>query len=518
MRILLGVALGGAALALHVVVQLVGFEGSLDGDDHIPLFVAAAVRAGARAYIDIFDYGNPLRWWLSYLGLLASHDRTIGEVVIAVALKTAGIGAVFFIAWTLVRSWAASAIAAFIVMLVLLPYHGYGAEKFVIYPVAVIAGWMYARKQVAPWMLGVMVVTAFLFRHDHGVWVGLFVALVMATGPRPVVRSFVECGLAALATLAPWLWWLHSTEGVFQYFDGRASFSVPLGLLLDRPLFRLWRASPAETAAVWLWHLAWVGAIVGFVVALRRHRREAVLLALMTGIMGIGIMRDEVRVEEGSPLWVPLWIWLVWTARGRVMRTAAYTLAVVIVGAVLVSRDVPDRLRAMTLERGGLLARARNAVDFHTSTDPLAMYVGPGDNERLLIRYVAECLEEDDRVWETSAWFPLPYYSNRRPAWHVEWQLGFKRDDESQRTFLEWIRRQSVPLIIVRYRDADPFSVFDGYPHVRQYVADRYVRLTSPGFRPFSEANNIQLLVDSTRMPGGRFEPLDLPCPAAPAS
>src|SRR6185436_13497776 len=144
------------------------------------------------------------------------------------------------------------------------------------------------------------------------------------------------------------------------------------GLLLDRPLFQLWRANPSETAAVWLWHLAWLGAIAGLVVGLRRQRREAVLLALMTGIMGIGIMRDEVRVEEGAPLWVPLWTWLVWTARGGFARTAAYTLAAVTVGAILVSRDVPERVRVMTLERGGLLARARNALDFHTSTEPLA--------------------------------------------------------------------------------------------------------------------------------------------------
>jgi hypothetical protein len=503
---------------VYVLVQLAGFEGPLDGDDHIPLFLAAAVRAGDRAYIDVFDRGDLLRWWLSYLGQLASGDRTIGELVLAIAMKTIGMGAVFFIAVRLVRSWAAAFVAAFIVMLILLPYHGYGAEKFAIYPVAVVAGWLYVRKYAPPWVLGVMVVTAFLFRHDHGVWVGLFVALVIATGPLPVLRSFAQCGLAALATLAPWLWWLYRTEGIVNYFYDRAAFSVPLGLLLDRPLFRFWGSTPAETAGFWLWHVAWLGAIVGFVVGLRRHHREAVLLAVMTGIMGIGIMRDEVRVEEGAPLWVPLWTWLAWTAKGKFTQAVTYTLAAVTIGAIMVSRDVPERLRVMVLERGGLLARARNAVEFHTSPDPLAMYTAQATNERLLVRYVAECLEERDRVWETSAWFPLPYYSKRRPAWHVEWQLGFKRDDESQRTFLEWARHQSIPLIIVRYRDADPVSVFDPYPRVRQYVVDRYTRVTTPGFRQFSRENDIQLLVDPTRAPSGTFEPLDLPCFAAGAN
>jgi hypothetical protein len=98
-------------------------------------------------------------------------------------------------------------------------------------------------------------------------------------------------------------------------------------------------------------------------------------------------------------------------------------------------------------------------------------------------------------------------------VWHTYWSLGFLRDDASQRTFLRWIEQTSAPVIVVRRGRPDPVTVFDAYPLIKAYVAERYREVTSPELEAFvKEGNRMELLVDRGRTASSVFEPLGLPC------
>ena len=151
---------------------------------------------------------------------------------------------------------------------------------------------------------------------------------------------------------------------------------------------------------------------------------------------------------------------------------------------------------------------------FHLRSPALDAYAPVGTtNERLMVRYVHDCLRPQDRVWDTSVWFPLSYYSQRRPVWHPYWALGLLNDEAAQHRFLTWLGQTSAPVIVVRDHPEEPLEAFRQYPAVRAYVNAHYQQVTSEAFDRFvREVDSIQLLVDRQRTPTGVFRPLDLPC------
>jgi hypothetical protein len=507
-------AVGPALVGVYVLYTVANMGGTLSGDDHYSLWAAAALQQGDRPNIDFFDPGSPLQWWLSYLGQLATGGRTIGEVLLATLLKTLGVVAVFRMSVQLVgRNWYALASPA-LVAFAYGAYNVYSAEKAFVYPVAMLAGWAYLRGRLHPSMLGAVLAVAFLFRHDHGVYVGCLVAVAILMGPRPVVAALGGAGLSALAICAPWLVWLASTEGLVQYFVTRIALAAGAGLAETRPFLSLdgplWSI---DAALRLLWHIALVVPFLGLWGGLRAADRRVALLSLALLPVTAGLMRRAMHVTETAVLWVPLAAWIAVQKWSGLAGYAVRFVASVSIALLLVITGTPQRLWRLTVTDGGLLGRAQRSIRFHSLPRALDNYAGPEErSERLVVRYVAQCLDEDDRIWDTSAWWPMSYYTRRLPAWHTQWEVGFLSDDTSQRRFLTWVERQSAPVILVRRRDAD--EVFGRYRLVRQYVSEHYERATSDAFEQFVAAlgSPFQILVRTDRAPTGRFTPLDLPC------
>ena len=80
-----------------------------------------------------------------------------------------------------------------------------------------------ARKPAPPTLaaLAVLTATAFLFRHDHGVYIGVGTAVLLAVSSRDAgfsrtVRSVALYGGLAAACLAPYLVFLQMNVGVLE--------------------------------------------------------------------------------------------------------------------------------------------------------------------------------------------------------------------------------------------------------------------------------------------------------------
>jgi hypothetical protein len=509
----LGALLLPAFLIVYTLFFLGTVDGRLDGDDHFALAHAGALLAGDRLNVDFFDPGVPLQVAISYLGQAATGSRPIAEVLIALTIRILGLIALYAVTKKLVGSRVAAVLVAMIVAVLLMEQAVYGAEKVALYPIAILAAWRYLEGRLSPYVLSVVIAVAALFRHDHGVYVAISMALAVLAGPRPR-QDLIRVAGGTLILLLPWLVWLQTTEGIPAYVASRIDFAQDNGLGRERPFGLKLPLFTADNAAPWLWHVALFTTIAALATSIRRRSIPVIVLAGMSVVATAGLMRKAGQVGEVAAIWVPLFVWLLWTWRwyGKVALTCIAAISVV---AVLTMTDAVNELTQIAKEGGGFRRRVPSALAFHMMTPPIDAYA-PDDPEetsdsRLVIRYVHQCLRPSDRIWETAMWFPVTYYSQRRPVWHLHWDHGLKHDEASQRQFLEWITHEQAPVIISH--SADLLEAFREYAHVRQYVMTNYREITSPRFEAYrAEGNRIWLLADIRRTPTGRFEPLDLPC------
>ena len=513
MRKLPGSLLLPAFLVVYAAFFIGSVDGRLAGDDHFALAHAAALLAGDRLNVDLFDPGVPLQVVVSAVGQLASGSRTIAEVLIALSLRIIGLVSVYMLTKKLVHNRLAGVLVAATVAVGLMNETIYGPEKVALYPIAVLAVWRYLEGRLSPYVLSLIIATAALLRHDHGVYVAICMALAVSLGPRPVA-SLLKVGGGTLVLMAPWLLWVQSTEGIASYVTSRIVFAMSIGLGSERPFgFRTPLLSTAN-AARWLWHVALLTTVVALIMSIRRRSIPVIALAGTSVVTALGLMRKDAQAVEVAAIWMPLLVWLIWNVRwyGKVALTC---VAAVSIAAVITMNDAVSELTQIAQEGGGLRRRLRSAVQFHMTTPPIDAYA-PVDPEetsegRTVIRYVYECLRPSDRVWETAMWFPVTYYSQRRPVWHLYWDHSLKQDEASQLQFLDWLKGEQAPVIIAHSDDL--LVAFRRYPLIRSYVTANYREITSARFEEYrKDGNRIRLLADMRRVPTGRFEPLDLPC------
>ena len=511
----LGALLLPAFLVVYTMFFLGTVDGRLDGDDHFALAHAAALLSGDRLNVDLFDPGVPLQVAISYFGQAATGSRPIAEVVIALVIRIVGLIAVCAVTRKLVRSRVAGVIVAMIVAVWLMDQAVYGAEKVTLYPIAILAAWRYLEGRLSPYVLSVVIAAAALFRHDHGFYVALCMAFAVLAGPRPR-RDMVKVVAGTLVLLGPWLLWIQATEGIPSYVTSRIDFAQDNGLGRDRPFGLRAPFFTNDNAAPWLWHVALFTTIAALITSVRRRSVPVMVLAAMSVVTAAGLMRKTGQVGEVAAVWVPLFVWLMWNWRWYGKAVLA-CVAVISIAAFLTVTDAVHELSQIAKEGGGLSRRVPSALAFHMTTPALDAYA-PDDPEetsdsRLVIRYVHQCLRPSDRIWETAMWFPVTYYAERRPVWHLHWEHGLKHDEASEHQFLEWITHQQAPVMITHYGD-DIFHAFREYPLVGEYVRTNYREITSARFAEYrkQDGDRMRLLADVRRTPTGRFEPLDLPC------
>jgi hypothetical protein len=513
-RLLTSLTAGRVVLCGLVIVHAafsLAMDGPLSGDDHYALWTAHGLWAGDVLNRDVFDPGTPLQTLVSYLGQLASGHRPITEAVLGGLCKVIGVVLTYLLARAASGSRWIGAIVAALVAILALPSGVYAEDRMILYPGAILAVWRYlknpATASTVP--LGVITAIAFLLRHDHGVFIGApFLLAIVWTR-----RSPLPFLLTAFALTLPWLIWVQTTEGLMTYFTTRLHFSAALGLTDQRPGFGFgFPLLSRDNAFRLIWQGAVAATAAGLALALWRRDKRMVVLGLIVGLAEAGIMREIGRYPELAALWLPLGAWALRQAPA-VLAVPLSSAALLLVGASALTvtgafREIPQ----VALGGGGLANRLVEGFRLQSIYPPIDLYSPPGGtDDRLLVRYVYECLDPVDRVWETSIWFSLPYQSERRVVEHLYWVKGFRRELDAE--FAAALPGKGYPPLIVTRYQKDPLDAFRDYPMTRALVAREYETFTSPRLDEYrADVVDVQLLKHRDRPVTGRFEPLDLPC------
>ncbi len=263
-------ALAAAAVASAVVLLLTG-QSQLFDTNFQTLWEATELLQGDHPYRDFFEWGLPLQAAVSAGAQILTGHRLIGEFLVHWIFIVAGIVLSLHLAMQLSRSVAASLATMTLAVVLLAATPTYHYPKLLFYPLALWQAWTYieqpnVRRAI---LLGLTTAVAFLFRHDHGIYIGVLavVAFGLARAALPASRTLrsmiadsAAYTAAATAVLLPWLAVVHLNEGVpeyvrarnYLYQDWAASDSPYMSLLTMNPIRTLMgdRAVTPRPAAV----------------------------------------------------------------------------------------------------------------------------------------------------------------------------------------------------------------------------------------------------------------------------
>jgi hypothetical protein len=511
---------------------------------------------------DFVDHGAPLFY---YIGAAVQWfgRGTLSELAFCTTVLAVCASLVFWLGATASGSILAG-VAAVAVHVFLEPRF-YNYPKILAYVVAIPLLWRLAESPTVArcaW-LAVATVVAFLFRHDHGVFIagatGLTLLLMTHAAWLDRLKYGAIYGALSLALAAPYLVFIQMNGGVVTYFEQASAWAdrdrhrapVVWPGLFDNPDGVSEAASspnPATRAVAvvrdnlvaWTFYaelalpLVALGTLlvspVGFRPRWPQARAKIAMVAVLALVLDAGFLRSPLAARLADPS-VPLVIligWLLvavvrlWCVRADLapslrphawpVRLAATAAIVPVLGvfAAGATRDLYDRLdkSALTdrwgkgIERAGLVAaQVRKDWQLQNWLDR------PGRPELLdLSFYVSACTRPDDRVL-VQAYMPQVLALARRAfaGGHADLRPGFFPTDDAQRLTVERLRRQPVPIVLLeaggRFRE--------GFPIVMAYL-DREYR--EAGTKVFDGRFDTVLLVRRDRVPTGTYAPLGWPC------
>jgi len=199
----------------------------LDFDNEYFMHVAWAAEMirGGRPVYDFVEPGFILQTTIAYLAMLAGGPQLAVEGVLVCALLATATVATFLVCRSLgIPRWMA--VVASLAAAATCP-RLYAYPKVLVYPLAILAIVSYARHPSRRWLVALAAMTAisFLFRHDHGVYVGVYMSLSLIAlhlgGSRsaPLARSLREYAALSLLMISPWVAWVALSGHAGQYVD-----------------------------------------------------------------------------------------------------------------------------------------------------------------------------------------------------------------------------------------------------------------------------------------------------------
>jgi len=223
----------GAALAFVLTFLFRFLSAEFTNDHFMHLVEGRQVLFGEWPARDYFDFGLPLQVLTSTLTLLASGHNLFGEALVTVAFVAAGVACTFAVATHLSRSPWVGACAAMIAVLASPRLYNYPKAFF--YVAALWLAWRYAQRpgRTRAMTLGVLVGAAFLYRHDHGVYIGIastaFFLITHWRQSRDGLTTFATYASVILVVVAPFLVFVQLTIGLPWYVsDLRGPAQAPI--------------------------------------------------------------------------------------------------------------------------------------------------------------------------------------------------------------------------------------------------------------------------------------------------
>jgi hypothetical protein len=514
------------------------------------LWEATALTAGDHPYRDFFEWGAPLQALVSVVGQRLAGNRLIGEFAIQWLAIISGALISFHLGYRASRSVAASLVTMAFAVAILAATATYHYPKLLLYPLAVWTMWRYMERPGVgrAGVVGVVAAAAFLFRHDHGVYVAagaalaFFLARVARSSTSSLRLAITESGASAataIALLVPWLVLVHASEGLPEYIQARlerygvgSPYTNPYGSLLATDPIHTLTTAASRDGMMWLQQVGLLVPLLVLVVAAvdaLRSRRRGELASLETctvtvaaafvALIGWRQFREPAYVTGVVPLTAALSAHLLARSVGGRniwnVVTGVVAVGLLIVTAVATYAAVRDTEiftpRALAAEVPDVFAQMMTSppIDAFAPPQEIARFDRSNWNEEevhlveVLMRYVHDCTAEGDRVLVTGQTpFQVGYYLERPIAgghlfWHEKWRSDPRREMQS----LELLQRQSVPFA---YSTHDPvFNDFAPYPRIREYLKQYYVEL---------EGSRGLVLIDTRRQPTGTFGTLGFPC------
>ena len=465
-------------------------------DQYISLAGAQQMLFGEWPTRDFLDPGMPLAYVLS-----AGAQLVFGRPLFAEAILTSigfGLAAALTVlaAQRLSGSLLIGLIAATIEVAIF--PRGYSYPKMFLYAAAPLVIWWYV-KRPALWRMAALaafVEMAFLFRHDHGLFIGAgaVVAVALAGGglrsTQVMMRQFGTFTAVMLAATLPYLIYLGVNGGVVRYFSQGVRFSAAEaaenGLVI--PPFG-GAEGTAQNAQAFLFFLFYALPVIAAVVLLVRWRRSGddILVASIAPLVVIallvdrGFLRDELstRLADAIVPAVLLSSWLVAQTRvassgmSRALLQAA-AVAVFVVSAFtvpVVGNTVEQLDRASVF--GGLTRMperfAERTAALHDRFDERQM---PAGAARILIpfyHYLDRCTTRDQRLLVPGFIPEVPVHAERRFAAGRSTILpGYIDAPGEDRELVERVKQQDVPFMIVSSRSKE--AVWLTYPQLARYI------------------------------------------------
>jgi hypothetical protein len=193
---------------------------SFSNDHYQHLARAQQMLMGALPVRDFMESGLPLTAALSAVAQLIFGAGLHAEVI-WIALMFGLAASLSLVAAFSVTRLAAFALAGVVVTVVASPV-SYSYPKLLAYAVTFVAGWWYATKPnwVRLALLAASVVVGFLFRHDHGLILGMGAAVLVGVLHWPWrTAAIAEAKLVVLGLVlaSPYLIWVQVHEGIGTY-------------------------------------------------------------------------------------------------------------------------------------------------------------------------------------------------------------------------------------------------------------------------------------------------------------
>jgi hypothetical protein len=382
----------------------------------------------------------------------------------------------------------------------------------------------------------VITVVAFLFRHDHGLFIGIasLTAVIVSSrdeGWRTVVqRSAAFAGLVLLMLL-PWLLFVQAHQGLVDYVSSGVSVSQAEAVgdsLRELPRLRLGELNSTRNALTWLFytfHALPFGCIL--VLVRRRSQPDAwpgetavvAALATMAILVNVTFLRGNLdgRVPDAIVPAALLGSWLlgqVWrrvTARVPLFVAAGFVVATTAWAVVRVG-DVLDNLAKTELLRGPAIVQLR-AADlwdrFHRRV-PERDHVPSRYALALLpfIDYVGRCTADQDRLFVTGLLPELNVLADRGFAGgHMSYRPFFYTSDVDQAQTVSRLQKQSVAFVV---------SLRQWYPELKRQMSTVFAYVEQR-FEPLAhvavpETEGIDVLVDRSHASRGVDPATGWPC------
>ena len=219
------------AFAVGAGLRYLLLNAGFPNDHFVYITVGWQMLSGDWPTRDWVDPGLPLQFLASAAVQAVFGSTLFAEgVLVSFAFGTAAA----LTALVVVESTGSAALATWAALLeiAILP-RSYGYPKMLVYAAACLALQRYAARpgSASRWAVAAAVAIGFLFRHDHGVFVGLAAALAAWLSADPAtwtqrVRDVVKVATAALALLSPYVVYVAVYGGWPAYLRAGLEFSA----------------------------------------------------------------------------------------------------------------------------------------------------------------------------------------------------------------------------------------------------------------------------------------------------